>query len=126
MLVARSVRRSKVLFVDDEQHWRDEVGTSLAEAGFDVMIAANGTEAMAKADDPALGLLIVDEDLAGESGLMLTKYLRRNHPGVPALLCTTAPPRLSSALASEPWTADQCVQKQAMDALLAGVCKYLA
>jgi hypothetical protein len=50
---------------------------------------------MRKAAGSRLGLMIVDEDLAGESGIMLTKFLRRNHPGVPTMLYTINQPHTS-------------------------------
>ena len=81
-----SVTRQTILFVDDEQYWRDRVSACLAEAGFDVLAASDGSEAMQKAAGASLGLMIVDEDLAGESGVMLTGFLRRNHPDVPTML----------------------------------------
>ncbi len=36
----------------------------------------------------ALGLIILDLNLAGESGVMLLRFLRRNHPEVPILIYT--------------------------------------
>jgi len=83
-MVSRSVK--KILVVDDEQDWRVRAGDSLAKAGYEVSAAADASEAMLLAEDPHLGLIIVDDNLAGESGLMLTKFLRRNHPEIPILL----------------------------------------
>jgi DNA-binding response OmpR family regulator len=43
---------------------------------------------MKLADGAQLGLIILDMDLAGEDGLSLMHYLRRNHPGVPVVIYT--------------------------------------
>jgi len=80
---------------------------------------------MRQAADHSLGLMIVDEDLAGESGIMLSKYLRRNHPDVPTMLytCTeqdtnTAPDVMSQA-------ADLCLPKGSMAELIVNVGCYV-
>ena len=119
------VTKQKILVVDDEERWREMVSTSLAEAGFDVLAASDGSEAMHKAADSRLGLMIVDEDLAGESGLMLTRFLRRNHPNVPTLLYTTYPHDLNSTTDMMRQGADRCLPKGSMNDLLANVAYYV-
>jgi DNA-binding response OmpR family regulator len=78
----------KILFVDDEKDWRVTVETWLIESQYHVLLAADATEAMEKADGAKLGLIILDLNLKGEKGISLVKYLRRNHPDVPILLFT--------------------------------------
>ena len=50
--------------------------------------AGTVSQAMALTDRVELGLIILDLNLAGESGLNLMKYLRHNQPGVPIILYT--------------------------------------
>jgi DNA-binding response OmpR family regulator len=76
----------KVLFVDDDENWRGKVSNSLKSAGHDVLAAKDATQAMLQAEEAKLGLIILDLDLGGEDGLMLMKFLKRNHPGVPIIL----------------------------------------
>jgi DNA-binding response OmpR family regulator len=78
----------KILYVDDEQAWRDMVTEALRAVGHDVLTARDASEAMEQSDGVDLGLIILDLNLAGESGLMLLKFLRRNHPTIPVLLYT--------------------------------------
>ena len=113
--------KHKVLFVDDEKPWCDRVSASLAKAGFDVLTAADGSEAMRQAEDGSLGLIIVDEDLAGESGIMLTSFLRRNHPGVPTMLYTAIRQAAHQTLDLMRQGVDRCLQKGSMDELIANV-----
>jgi DNA-binding response OmpR family regulator len=117
--------RQTILFVDDEKHWRDRVSASLAEAGFDVLAASDGSEAMRRAADSSLGMMIVDEDLAGESGIMLTKFLRRNYPGVPTMLYTTHVHDAHRALDLMSQGADRCLPKGSMKDLVANVAYYV-
>jgi DNA-binding response OmpR family regulator len=120
------VSKQTILFVDDEKHWRDKASAALAEAGFDVLAVSDGTEAMRKAADASLGLMIVDEDLAGESGIMLTSFLRRNHPGVPAMLYTSAEHDADTTRKLMNQGADQCVPKRSMEELIVTVGSYVA
>jgi DNA-binding response OmpR family regulator len=77
-----------ILFVDDDKDWRVMVGDFLKDAEYQVLTAANATEAMTSAEGHKLGLIILDLDLDGEDGLMLMKFLARNQPGVPIILYT--------------------------------------
>ena len=119
------VTKQKILFVDDEEHWRNLVSASLAEAGFDVLVASDGSEAMHKAAGSRLGLMIVDEDLAGESGLMLTRFLRRNHSDVPTFLYTRNGHDPNRTLDIMRQGADRCLPKGSMKDLLANVAYYV-
>ena len=119
-LTSVTVRR-KVLVVDDEPQWRAKLQNCLTQAGFDVLSAADGSEAMAQAADPTVGLMIVDEDLGGESGVMLSKFLRRNHPGVPTVLCTSVKSEPGKGMELRKQFADQWVAKDSLEELLAKV-----
>ena len=125
VLVMTPVIKRKVLFVDDDQHWREKVTASLGAAGFDVVAASDGSEAMLQATDPCLGLIIVDEDLAGESGSMLTWFLRHNHPDVPTLLYTSTDRAADTALPLMSQRADQILPKGGMEELIVNVGCYL-
>src|SRR3954464_3718807 len=81
--------QKKVLFVDDEPDWRTTVEAWLTNAKYDVLIAADATEALEKADGERLGTIILDYNLGkGEKGTELVKFLRRNHPDVPIIIFT--------------------------------------
>jgi two-component system, OmpR family, response regulator len=113
--------RHKILFVDDDQHWRDLVSAALTEAGFEVLAASDGSEAMRQAADLSPGLIIVDEDLAGESGFMLTRFLRCNHPDVPIMLYTSAEHDADTTMDMMNQGADQCLPKGSMEELIVNV-----
>ncbi len=78
----------KILFVDDDKEWRFMVATWLGDAGYEVVTAADATEAMTIGEGTELGLIILDMDLAGESGLVLMQFMKQNHPGTPVILFT--------------------------------------
>jgi|SRR5579872_2672258 len=78
----------KILFVDDEPDWLFMVTTYFKESGYDIITAKNGTEALLKSQDVPLDVIIVDVNLAGENGVTLMTFLKRNHPNVPVILYT--------------------------------------
>jgi two-component system, OmpR family, response regulator len=113
--------KRKVLYVDDEKQWRDMVAASLGAAGFDVLTAADGSEALMRGMDPSLSLTIVDEDLAGESGSMLSRYLRHNNPAVPTMLYTSADRGPNTAPNKGSQGTGQCLPKGSMEELIVNV-----
>jgi DNA-binding response OmpR family regulator len=121
-----TIAKRKVLFVDDQMHWRDMVCESLAQAGFEVLTASDGSEAMRQAGHSPVGLIIVDEDLDGESGVMLTKFLRRNHPGVPTMLYTNTVPDAATVRQLSAQGVDRCLPKGSMKELASSVCRCLS
>jgi DNA-binding response OmpR family regulator len=78
----------KILFVDDEPEWRSVVAEGLKAVGHEVIVAGDASEAMERTEGVSLGLIILDLNLAGEDGLMLMRFLRVNHPGVPVVIYT--------------------------------------
>jgi DNA-binding NtrC family response regulator len=78
----------KILFVDDDKEWRFMVATWLGNAGYEVLTVADATAAMAVGEEAELGLIILDLDLAGESGVVLMQFMKQNHPDTPVILFT--------------------------------------
>jgi two-component system, OmpR family, response regulator len=120
----KPITKRKILLVDDENQWRDMVSAALSEAGFDVLSTADGSEAMRQADDHSLGMMLVDEDLAGESGILLTQFLRYNHPDVPTMLYTSNRQAAHQTLALMRQGVDRCLHKGSMDDLIVNVAYY--
>ena len=77
-----------VLYVDDEVAMLDLIKVLLEAEGYAVLTAANPDEALQKASGKTFGLIILDVNLAGDSGLMLMNFMKHNHNGVPVILYT--------------------------------------
>ena len=77
-----------VLIVDDENYIRQLAAAGLRRAGFDVLTAASGPEAIAQFAEHAdrISLLITDLSMPGMSGEALIGKLRRTHPDLPVLM----------------------------------------
>jgi DNA-binding response OmpR family regulator len=80
--------RPHLLLVDDEVTIREVVSAYFSKKGYDVSIAATGSEAMRLADETAFRLVIMDINLAGENGLELLRFFKSNFPKLPVLMFT--------------------------------------
>lgn len=115
----------KVLFIDDDVDWRKLATASLEEAGYGVLAARDASEAMELSAGCQLGLIILDLNLAGESGLTLMKYLRHNQPGVPIVLFTGMEHDDSTVRAMLDQGAEQYLRKSTVEELLVTVGSYV-
>ena len=65
-----------ILVVDDEENIRDLLRQELSEAGYQVIEAADGTEALGKARQEGPDLIILDVMMPGISGFDVTSVLK--------------------------------------------------
>jgi len=114
----------KVLFIDDDPDWREIAQTALQDAGYSVETAQDASEAMEKSQSNRLGLIILDLNLAGESGLTFMKYLRVNQPDVPVLLFTGIDHDDSTVRSMLDQGADQYLRKGTIEELIVTVGTY--
>ena len=69
---------TKILVVDDEPDALELVGFNLKSAGFEVVTADDGAEAIKKARETAPDLILLDVMLPEVDGLEVCKLLRRD------------------------------------------------
>ncbi|MFI5181462.1 MAG: sigma-54-dependent transcriptional regulator [Thermoanaerobaculia bacterium] len=79
--------RSRILVVDDERLIRWTLRERLEEAGYAVVEAATGTEALALADEGA-DLVLLDFKLPDLDGLEVLRQIRDRHPDILVILIT--------------------------------------
>lgn len=80
-----------ILAVDDSASMRKMVAFTLTGAGFHVVEAVDGHDALLKAQQHAIDLVLTDQNMPGLDGLSLTKKLRENPKFklTPILILTT-------------------------------------
>lgn len=81
-----------VLIVDDSRSIRNEVAEILQRAGYGVIEAADGAEALARLNEPtAISLVVLDVNMPGMNGLDLLERIHAQYPGrnLPVLMLTT-------------------------------------
>ncbi len=79
---------AKLLVVDDEPNIRELLSTSLRFAGFEVVAAANGRDALAAADQHSPDLAVLDVMLPDMDGFTVTRRLRAAGKHFPVLFLT--------------------------------------
>jgi|RhiMetdeSRZDD1v2_1073273.scaffolds.fasta_scaffold67538_2 two-component system response regulator GlrR len=79
---------AQILVVDDEQNLRILIEALLESAGYRVLLASGGEEALAHAAAGEPDLAIVDLRMPGMDGLTLLEHLLRLHPVLPVLMLT--------------------------------------
>jgi len=76
----------KVLVVDDDPEMLDAVAAGFEREGFVPYAARSGGEALGAARRLAPEAVVLDERLPDVRGMALVRWLRRRHPGMPAVL----------------------------------------
>ncbi len=80
-----------ILFVDDSASIRELVKLSLQQAGFDVLLAEDGLDALAKLDGRKIHLVITDLHMPNMNGMELIQEIRKrgDYAYIPILFLTT-------------------------------------
>lgn len=83
-----SLDRPSVLVADDDTPFRDRLTRAFRERGFDVRAAADGTEAIAAAEQESPEYAVLDLRMPGASGLEVVRVLRAIDPGTKIVVLT--------------------------------------
>ena len=81
-MTAKPRLQGAVLVVEDDADIRSMTATILQVAGAIVYEAASAAEAMARIDQDDVDAIVLDWNLAGETGSALLERLRDRHPGL--------------------------------------------
>ena len=87
-MVKKTGPEAKLLVVDDEPNIRELLSTSLRFAGFEVIAAANGRDALAAAEEHNPDLAVLDVMLPDMDGFTVTRRLRAAGRHFPVLFLT--------------------------------------
>ena len=79
----------QILIVDDDQEIRELLQEYLVRAGFDVLVAANGTDMYQHLQNGYPDLIILDIMMPGDDGFQLCQQVRRNSQ-IPIIMLTAA------------------------------------
>src|SRR5437016_9398301 len=95
--------RQKILVVDDEPEAVELVEFNLKQAGFSVVSAADGAEALKKARAVLPGLIVLDLMLPEVDGLEVCKMLRRDPAtaSIPIVMLTAKAAEIDRVLGLE-------------------------
>jgi len=100
---------SSILIVDDQDSLRHFLEKALIDDGYEVRAAATGGEGIARFDEQAPDLILLDLRLPDRSGLDLLSYFKERIPEIPVILMTAF---------AEVETAVQAMKRGAYDYLI--------
>ena len=102
-MVSKMRVRSKILVVDDEPEAVELLEFNLKQAGFDVVAAADGAEALKKARSLVPSLIVLDLMLPEIDGLEVCKMLHRDPAtaGIPIIMLTAKAAEMDRILGLE-------------------------
>jgi len=81
----------RILTVDDSGSIRQMVGFVLKEAGYDVVSAVDGQDAVEKMKESPVEMMITDLNMPNMDGIELIRWTRANpdHKFIPVIMLTT-------------------------------------
>ncbi|MBL0714880.1 MAG: response regulator [Desulfosarcina sp.] len=80
--------KEKILIVDDEEGIRKVLGISLADRGYDVLTAENGSEALRTFAREQPGIVLTDIKMPGMDGIELLRRLKQANPDAEVVVIT--------------------------------------
>lgn len=79
---------AKILVVDDEPGLRLLYTAELEDEGYQVVSAADCSEAAAALENEAIDLVVLDIQIRQESGLEMLQKIVKERSGLPVILCS--------------------------------------
>jgi DNA-binding response OmpR family regulator len=79
---------AKVLIVDDEKHIRLLYSEELKEEGYDVAVAADGTDILDRIGKEKPDVIVLDIKMVSSNGLDVLQEIRNTFYNLPVILCS--------------------------------------
>lgn len=116
-----------ILSVDDSASMRQMVKLTLAGAGYDIIEACDGKDALTKAGSATVHMVLTDLNMPNMDGLTLIRELRKlpNYRGVPIIFLTTESDEAKKAEAKQSGATAWITKPFKQEQLLAVVKKVL-
>ena len=92
-------KQRKILVVDDEKTVRDFLQRALATAGYTVITASDGQEALEKMSQFNISLVLLDIMMPGLDGFEVLDHMRQYEENIPVIMLTgiqEAPAKIDS------------------------------
>jgi len=121
-----TVKKAKILVVDDEATARSGLGRLLEQEGYQVLQAADGREALEAVLDHAPELIITDLKMPVMDGMELLNQLRERNLQIPAIVATAFGEVSSAVAAMRAGAEDYLTKPIDFDAMLLVVERTLA
>jgi DNA-binding NtrC family response regulator len=120
-----SAIRGRLLVVDDEENQRQMLAGILERAGFEVVTAADGRQALVCLEQGQIDLVLTDQRMPDMGGLELLQEVQRLDPGLPMVLMTAYGSVSTAVQAMKRGAADYLTKPFERDELLLVIDKSL-
>ncbi len=113
----------KIMVIDDSVTIRQAVGYTLKNAGYDVVEAQNGLDALKQMEAQPIGLFICDVNMPGMDGIAFLKKVKENdsYKHAPIIMLTTESSKDKIAegkdAGAKAWMVKPFVPQQLLDAV---------
>ena len=81
--------KSKILFIDDEEHIRKSVGTYLERAGYDVDYAVDGEDGLLKYNPGMYAVVVCDKTMPKMLGDEVVQRIKKMSPKQPVVFLSS-------------------------------------
>src|SRR5690606_16667197 len=78
----------RILIVDDEPNLRKVLGAHLSREGYEVVLAPDGEEALARVEQGGIDVVVTDMVMPKLDGLSLLRLLVSQYPDLPVIMIT--------------------------------------
>ena len=118
------MKKTRVLIVDDEPETLKYAGANLKARGYEVTTAADGSEALQRADEDVFDLVLLDITMPGPDGFAVCQALRQ-HSAVPIIMLSARGQEKDKVKALDLGADDYITKPFGIDELLARVRSVL-
>ena len=118
--------KARVLVVDDDASGRRWIAKLLAQEGYDVEVAVDGSEALTIVAERVPTLIVTDLSMPRLGGLELLKRVRQSNPGIAMIVATAADNVASAVEAMRAGAQDYLTKPVSFEALKLSVERTLA
>jgi DNA-binding response OmpR family regulator len=96
----KPIMKKRILIVDDDTSIRNGLKKLLKKASYDVVLAADGFEAVERFFSDSIDLLLLDLNMPGKDGWAACENITRTNPYVPIIIMTGLPDQFPVASAA--------------------------
>lgn len=82
------MRRAKILLVDDEVAFANNISKLISKRGYDIITVYNGESAVQAVDEQDFDVIVLDLKMPGMDGMAALKLIKGKKPGVEVIILT--------------------------------------
>jgi DNA-binding NtrC family response regulator len=82
------MKKARVLIVDDEEAFANNIAKLIAKRGYDIKAVYNGQSALQALDEDDFDVIVLDLKMPGLDGLATLKIIKRKKPSVEVIILT--------------------------------------